>query len=117
MEWSKEFPVYYHSDVNGGVLATNVLGKNSIKDLVIFTIARFNKLHEGLMIAFHKETGEEALVINMDKIDSIKELSNMFSFNKLNDIIDIIDETRNNLVRNLNPSLVFNIMLLKIQEV
>lgn len=64
-----------------------------------------------------KETGNYDLVINTDKISDIKELSNMFSFNKLNDIINIIDKTRKNLDRNLNPTLVFEVMLLKIQEV
>lgn len=44
---------------NGGVLATNVLGKNEIEDMVIFTLGRYNKLNAGLMVALDKETGEE----------------------------------------------------------
>lgn len=64
----------------------------------------------------YKEAGDDELVINADKIQDIKELANMFSFNKLNDIIKVIDKTRENLDRNLNPTLVFEMMLLKIQE-
>lgn len=64
-----------------------------------------------------KESNIKELVINIDKINQLEELSNMFSFNKLNDIISIIDETRQNLEKNLNKSLSFEVMLLKIQEV
>ena len=64
-----------------------------------------------------KESNVKELVINIDKINELEELSNMFSFNKLNDIISIIDETRQNLEKNLNKSLSFEVMLLKIQEV
>lgn len=64
-----------------------------------------------------KETSDNNLIINIDKVKEIKELSNMFSFNKLNAIIKVIDKTRDKLDRNLNPALVFQVMLLKIQEV
>lgn len=65
----------------------------------------------------YKETGLEKIIINIDKISDIKELSNIYSFKKLNNLIDIINESRERLDRNLNPSLVFDMMLLKIQEV
>ena len=68
-------------------------------------------------IMVYKETGNKDLIINLDKYEDIKDLSNMFSFNKLNDIIDIVNDTRTKLDRNVNLSLVFNIMLLKMKEV
>ncbi|MFC5405957.1 PQQ-binding-like beta-propeller repeat protein [Cohnella soli] len=46
--------------VNGGVLATPVLGKKSIANLVIFTIARYGTFSGGLMVALNKDTGKEA---------------------------------------------------------
>ncbi len=61
----------------------------------------------------YKETGSESLIINMDKIENIKDISSLFSFNRLNDIIDIVNETRQRLERNVNPSLTFSSMLLK----
>jgi len=64
----------------------------------------------------YKEIGEESLIINIDKLLSIKELANIFSFNKLNGIINIINDTRENLDRNVNPGLAFEVMLFKMQE-
>ena len=65
----------------------------------------------------YKEIGEENLIINIDKLLSIKELANIFSFNKLNGIINIINDTRDNLNSNVSPGLTFEVMLLKMQEV
>ena len=65
----------------------------------------------------YKEIEDENLIINIDKILNIKELANMFSFNKLNGIINIINNTRENLDRNVNPGLTFEVMLFKMQEV
>lgn len=65
----------------------------------------------------YKETGNRELIINIDKVDQIKELGEMFSFTKLNGIINIIKDTRSKLERNVNTTLVFNSMLVKIQEV
>jgi outer membrane protein assembly factor BamB len=45
--------------VNGGVLATNIIGKKSIENLVIFTIARYGEFNAGLMVAMDKFTGKE----------------------------------------------------------
>lgn len=64
----------------------------------------------------YKETGNDELLINIDKIDGIKAISQAFSFSRLNSIIDIIRATRQKLDRNVNPGLVFDFMLLKMQE-
>ncbi len=65
----------------------------------------------------YKEIEEENIIINIDKLLYIKELANIFSFNKLNGIINVINDTRENLDRNVNPGLTFEVMLLKMQEV
>jgi DNA polymerase III subunit delta' len=65
----------------------------------------------------YKEIEQDSIIINIDKLLSIKELANIFSFNKLNGIINIINETRENLDRNVSPGLTFQVMLLKMQEV
>ena len=44
---------------NGGALATNVIGKNEIDNMIIFTLGRYNTLNAGLMVALDRETGEE----------------------------------------------------------
>lgn len=68
-------------------------------------------------ILVYKDTGNDDLIVNIDKINNVKEAAIMFSFNKLNDIIDIVNETRQKLERNVNAALVFDIMLLNIQDV
>lgn len=65
----------------------------------------------------YKEAGNRELIINIDKINEIKEIAEMFSFNKLNGIINIIKDTRSKLERNVNATLVFDSMLVRIQEV
>ncbi|OIJ15623.1 hypothetical protein BKP35_01115 [Anaerobacillus arseniciselenatis] len=57
--WHKEYTAFYYPGVVGGVLATPVLGKKSIDDLVIFTVARYKQRYAGLMVALNKQTGEE----------------------------------------------------------
>ncbi|WEG17836.1 PQQ-binding-like beta-propeller repeat protein [Alkalihalophilus pseudofirmus] len=57
--WSLSYPAYSIPDVNGGMLATPIVGKEEIDHLVIFTIARYDTINGGLMVAVNKETGEE----------------------------------------------------------
>lgn len=65
----------------------------------------------------YKETGETYGIINADKINSIKHLSEMFSFNSLSDIIEVVKEARKKLERNVNTALVFDSLLINMQEV
>ncbi len=65
----------------------------------------------------YKETGNRKFIINIDKFEDIKTIGEMFSFNKLNDIINIVKDAREKLESNVNRTLVFNSMLVKMQEV
>ena len=65
----------------------------------------------------YKETRDETLTINRDKIISIKELADVFSFNKLSGMIEAVNDTAKNLERNVNIALAIDSMLLNIQEV
>jgi outer membrane protein assembly factor BamB len=47
------------------VLAAPVVGKNEIKDLVIFNIAKVDTSSSGRLIAFDKVTGEEVWKLNL----------------------------------------------------
>lgn len=53
------FSVIGDHAVNGGVLATNTIGKGSIKDCVIFSIARYKSFNGGIVVALNKETGKD----------------------------------------------------------
>ncbi|WP_138206497.1 DNA polymerase III subunit delta' [Haloimpatiens lingqiaonensis] len=64
-----------------------------------------------------KETGNRQLIINKDKIKNVQELANVFSYIKLNAIIDIIGSAMDGLRKNVNSALIFEMMLLKLQEV
>lgn len=64
----------------------------------------------------YKETGKEELIINIDKLSGVKQISDIFSFKRLTGMVDIINYTAENLERNVNTALTFDAMLLKFQE-
>jgi hypothetical protein len=66
--WQNEFASFSLTGshpINGGLLATPVLGKKEIGNLVIFTIARYGTFSGGLMVALDKKTGKEAWRLTM----------------------------------------------------
>lgn len=67
-------------------------------------------------IMIYKETGMDKLIINLDKINYIKKLAEVFSYNKLNSIIDIVNNTKSNLESNVNAAMTYHIMLLNMRE-
>lgn len=64
-----------------------------------------------------KETGNSKIITNMDKLDTIEKQANKLSKSKINDIIDIVEKTKNDIKSNVNYQLSLEVMLLKIQEV
>lgn len=67
--WREEYEAYSiigDHPVNGGLLATPVSGKEQIRNLIIFTIARVGDLQKGLMVALEKNTGNEIWRKEMD---------------------------------------------------
>lgn len=85
--------------------------KNEWKD--IFTCL-LSYIRDALV---YKETGNSSIVVNIDKFNDIKIIAEEFSFNKLIKIIDIVKNTRSKLEKNVNFALVFDSMLLSMQEV
>ncbi len=66
--WENKYPCFSllgDHPVNGGLLATPVLGKKEIGNLVIFTIARYGTFTGGLMVALDKTTGQEVWKLPM----------------------------------------------------
>lgn len=63
--WENKYQCTY-SETNGGALASPVVGKNDISDLVIFNIAKSWNKNGGKLIAFDKKTGTEKWVINFN---------------------------------------------------
>jgi outer membrane protein assembly factor BamB len=63
--WQVKYKCESDPKVNGGMLATPVLGKEDTSHLVIFTLARYNQFNAGLMVALDRKTGEEVWSWNM----------------------------------------------------
>ncbi|BAU28066.1 hypothetical protein DFP93_101142 [Aneurinibacillus soli] len=60
--WEKAYPCFSlkgSRPVNGGVLATNIVGKQKAADRVVFTIARYHTFNGGLIVALDKTDGHE----------------------------------------------------------
>jgi outer membrane protein assembly factor BamB len=57
--WENEYVCGSDADVNGGVLATPVLGSGDLKDYVFFNIAKIDNSNQSLLVALDKRTGEE----------------------------------------------------------
>jgi hypothetical protein len=61
--WRKDYPARHRENkkvvYNGGVYATNLLGKGDMDHMVVFTISRYQTYKKGLMVALNKQTGEE----------------------------------------------------------
>lgn len=64
-----------------------------------------------------KHTHDEKLIINSDFSEMLVEESQYVAYNKLNGILDIIQETREKLRQNSNFQLTMEVMVLNIQEV
>jgi outer membrane protein assembly factor BamB len=65
--WENRVPCVYDPDVNGGALATPVVGKGEIENLVIFNISKTSDSQRGKMLAYNKADGK--LVWELDMIN------------------------------------------------
>lgn len=68
-------------------------------------------------IIIHKEIENENLIINIDKISEIKELTREMSFRKLNNLMSSIEEARRNIKNNVNWAVTMRVMLMSFLEV
>lgn len=57
--WQRDYSCAYQNYINGGALATPVVGKNDISDIVIFNVALTGTTNDGTLVAINKRTGEE----------------------------------------------------------
>jgi len=60
--WEKGYKAFSRdgaSPSNGGALSTNIVGKKSIDNMVIFTLSRTENESKGIMVALDKATGQE----------------------------------------------------------
>ncbi|AEY65025.1 PQQ-binding-like beta-propeller repeat protein [Clostridium sp. BNL1100] len=64
--WQKDYSCVYQNYINGGALATPVLGKNDISDIVIFNVALTGSTSDGTLVALDKKTGKEVWKRQLD---------------------------------------------------
>jgi hypothetical protein len=64
--WENKYRCSYNEDVNGGALATPIVGKNDISNLAIFNIARHPQFNEGLLVAIDKNSGREVWSLKLN---------------------------------------------------
>lgn len=57
--WENGYICGSTEDVNGGVMATPVLGSGLLEDHIFFNIAKYNNTFNSLLVALDKNTGEE----------------------------------------------------------
>ncbi|SHK09887.1 DNA polymerase III subunit [Tepidibacter formicigenes] len=64
-----------------------------------------------------KENVNENIIINIDKINFLQDLSKKLTYSQISSIIDIIEETKKKLMSNCNFNLAIGVMVLNIHEV
>lgn len=64
--WQKDYSALYQSYINGGAMATPVVGKDDISDIVIFNISLTGSLADGTLVALDKKTGQEVWKRQLD---------------------------------------------------
>lgn len=64
--WEKSYKCAFDDYTNGGTLASPILGKHDISNLVIYNVAKSKNGTGGKLVAFDKKTGSEAWTLNLD---------------------------------------------------
>ncbi|MBN1622723.1 MAG: serine hydrolase [Clostridia bacterium] len=64
--WEVKYPCKYNSVINGGVLGTPVVGKNDMKNIVVFGLAKWGGEYKGKLVALDKMTGQEVWSIDSE---------------------------------------------------
>ncbi|MHB8062559.1 MAG: outer membrane protein assembly factor BamB family protein [Ruminiclostridium sp.] len=64
--WQKNYSCVFQTYINGGALATPVIGKNDISDIVIFNVALTGSTTNGTLVALDKKTGKEVWNRHLD---------------------------------------------------
>ncbi|MCT4508621.1 MAG: DNA polymerase III subunit delta' [Tepidibacter sp.] len=85
--------------------------KSNLNEIMDILVTYFRDI---LMI---KQGVDESLIINLDQIEFLNNLSKKFTYFQISNIIDIIDESNKNLMNNCNFNMVIGTMILNIYEV
>ena len=64
--WKKAFACHNVDGVEGGILATGVLGQGAIEGQVIYSVSRSPKLSSGYLVSLDTKTGEEVWTTRLE---------------------------------------------------
>lgn len=64
--WENKYKCAFNEETNGGALATPVIGKEDISNLVIFNIARTPEANGGILTAIDKQSGNEVWTLKLN---------------------------------------------------
>ena len=65
--WKKPFACHNVDGVEGGILATGVLGQGEIEGQIIYSVSRSPKLASGYLVSLDTKTGETTWVMELEK--------------------------------------------------
>lgn len=64
--WKKAYACHNIDGIEGGILATGVLGQGTIDGQIIYSVSRTPKLGSGMIVSLDTKTGQETWVTSLD---------------------------------------------------
>ena len=113
----EEIQKYIETFLNGDLIDIMEVqnGIEKYKDQIINVLdLMINYFRDIIMV---KENIDNSMIINLDKLVFIKNMSKKITYSQLSKIIDIIEETKNKLRSNCNFNISIQVMTLNIYEV
>ena len=113
----EEIQKYIDTFLNGNLIDIMEVqnGIEKYKDQIINVLdLMINYFRDIIMV---KENIDNSMIINLDKLVFIKNMSKKITYSQLSKIIDIIEETKNKLRSNCNFNISIQVMTLNIYEV
>ncbi|MDY4574195.1 MAG: DNA polymerase III subunit delta' C-terminal domain-containing protein [Intestinibacter sp.] len=113
----EEIQKYIETFLNGDLIDIMEIqnGIEKYKDQIINVLdLMINYFRDIIMV---KENIDNSMIINLDKLVFIKNMSKKITYSQLSKIIDIIEETKNKLRSNCNFNISIQVMTLNIYEV
>ena len=113
----EEIQKYIETFLNGNLIDIMEVQSSieKYKDQIINVLdLMINYFRDIIMV---KENIDNSMIINLDKLVFIKNMSKKITYSQLSKIIDIIEETKNKLRSNCNFNISIQVMTLNIYEV
>ena len=113
----EEVQKYVETFLNGNLIEIMDIqsSKEKYKDQITNVLDLLINYFRDIMMV--KENVDNSMIINLDRLIFVKNMSNKTTYSQLSKIIDIIEETKNKLRSNCNFNISIQVMTLNIYEV